>query len=859
MIYQIFTEEVQDSYDIAILIKPNSFDADAMKKYYIDVFEDHGISKDKIIAYSLYYSGGKVKAKEAKEYLAELIPTLEELGVKYIYCADAAYFKILAKQPKAESNLGYKFPVANTEMEVTLGINHGSIKHNPDNFNKLLLSVQTVKDIIDDNFQELGSNIIDTAYYPSDLASIQSALDSLHNYSALTCDIECYSLDIQNTGLGTIAFAIDKNNGVAFSVDFSNKHQPNIPVRNILKEFFKNYQGKLIFHNANYDVKVLVYQLFMTDFTDTKGMLDGIEILTKNIDDTKIIAYLATNSASKPPLSLKYLAHEFAGNYAQDDIKDIRKIPEQTLLKYNLVDTLATWFVYEKHMPDVINENQIDLYNGLMMDSMKLLLQVELTGMPVNPDKVQYAKGVLQKVVDDSFKVLDQFDEVAETLDRLREDAVDAANLKIKREKNKHHVDMPKYQNMTFNPNSGTQLQVLLFEVMELPVLGLTETKQPSTSADIIESLLNHCTEKQKPLIQALIDFSGVKTVLSTFIPVFEAAILHDDGFHYIHGNFNIGGTVSGRLSSSNPNLQNIPSGSMYGHLIKDCFIAPQGMVFCGADFNALEDMVFTLLTKDPNRLKIYIDGFCGHCLRAVTYWPNLMPDINPESVKSVNSIKKLYPVIRQDSKEPSFLLQYGGTFHGLMKNCGFPRDEAMSIEANFHELYKHSDDWVKAKLEKACSTGYVELAFGLKLRTPLLKRSILGNRSTLYEAEAEARTAGNALSGQSYGLLNNRAAIAFMKRVHASKWKYDIKPVALIHDAIYLLIRDDIECVEWVNRVLIEEMKWQDLPELHHEEVKLGAELDLFYPSWAYPIQIPNNASQEVIQQIINKELTND
>lgn len=588
MIYQIFTEEIQDSYDIAILIKPNSFDADAMKKYYIDVFEDHGISKDKIIAYSLYYSGGKVRAKEAKEYLAELLPVLEDLGVKYIYCADAAYFKLLAKKPKAEQYLGYKFPVPNTDMEVTLGINHGSIKHNPDNFNKLLLSVQTVKDIIDDNFEELGSNIIDNALYPDTLDSIQSALDTLLHYPSLTCDIECYSLGIQDTGLGTIAFAIDKNNGIGFSVDFSNNHKPNIPVRNMIKKFFQTYKGNLIFHNANYDVKVLVYQLFMTDFTDTVGMLEGIETLTGQIDDTKIIAYLATNSASKPPLSLKYLAHEFAGNYAQDDIKDIKKIPEQVLLKYNLVDTLATWFVYEKYMPEVINENQVDLYEGLMMDSMKLLLQVELTGMPVNPDKVQYAKRVLQKVVDDSFKVLDQFDEVAETLDRLREDAVDAANLKIKREKNKHHVDMPKYQNMKFNPNSGTQLQVLLFEVMELPVLGLTDTKQPSTGGDIIEDLLNHCSESQKPLLQSLVDYKSVDKILGTFIPAFEKAVLHNDGYHYIHGNFHIGGTVSFRLSSSNPNLQQIPSGSKWSHIIKDCFIAPQGQVFCGADFNAL-------------------------------------------------------------------------------------------------------------------------------------------------------------------------------------------------------------------------------------------------------------------------------
>lgn len=847
MIYQIFTEEPQDSYDIAILIKPNAFDKDALEKYYIDVFEDHGITRDKIIAYTLYYSGGKVKAKEAKEYLEDLLPVLEDLGVKYIYCADAAYFKILAKQQKADANLGYKFPVPNTDMEVTFGINHGSIKHNPDNLNKLKLSVQTVKDIIDDNFEELGSSIINSASYPDNLGDIATTLNSLLSYPSLTCDIECYSLAIEDTGLGTIAFATDQNNGVAFAVDYKTNHRPNIPVRNLLKEFFMNYKGNLKFHNAGYDVKVLTYQLFMEDFTDTVGMLEGIEYLAKDIDDTQIIAYLATNSAAKPPLSLKYLAHEFAGNYAEDDIKDIRKIPLDKLLKYNLVDCLATWFVFNKHYPDVIAENQEDLYHGLMLDSLRLLLQTELSGMPIDLDKVAIAKKTLQKVVDDSFKTFSKFDEILETEEILRERAVEKANLKIKREKNKHHIDMPKYKNMKFNPNSGHHLQILLFEIMELPVLDLTETKQPATGGDVLEKLMFHCSQKQEELIQALLDYNGVNKILTSFIPAFEKAVLHEDGFHYLHGNFKIGGTVSGRLSSNNPNLQNLPSGSKYGKLIKDCFISLPGWVFCGADFNALEDMINTLLTKDTNKMAVYEKGYDGHSLRAYYYWPHKMPDIDPTSVESINSIKHKYPELRQLSKAPTFALTYGGTFHTLMKNCGFSKEEALSIEANYHELYSESDEWVKERLARACTDGYVELAFGLKLRTPLLKRSILGNRSTLYEAEAEARTAGNALSGQSYGLLNNRAAIAFMKRVHASKWKYDIKPVALIHDAIYLIIKDDIECVRWVNEALIEEMSWQELPEIKHDVVKLGAELDL-YPSWSKPITIPNGATEDQI-----------
>ena len=249
-------------------------------------------------------------------------------------------------------------------------------------------------------------------------------------------------------------------------------------------------------------------------------------------------------------------------------------------------------------------------------------------------------------------------------------------------------------------------------------------------------------------------------------------------------------------------------------------------------------------------------DGYDGHCLRAYYYFRDRMPDIDGTSVESINSIKKKYPELRQLSKAPTFLLTYGGSAIGLMKNCGFSEEEAKSIEANYHELYRESDEWVKERLARACNDGYVELAFGLKLRTPLLKQSILGNRSTLHQAEAEARTAGNALSGQSYGLLNNRAAVAFMKRVWASKWRTSIQPVALIHDAIYLLIDDDIECLEWVNKALIEEMSWQELPEIAHDTVKLGAELDVFYPSWENEITLPNNATLQEIKDVIQNHL---
>ena len=189
------------------------------------------------------------------------------------------------------------------------------------------------------------------------------------------------------------------------------------------------------------------------------------------------------------------------------------------------------------------------------------------------------------------------------------------------------------------------------------------------------------------------------------------------------------------------------------------------------------------------------------------------------------------------------------------MKNLGWTEEKAKRIEANFHALYKASTEYIMDRLIQATKDGYVTVAFGLRLRTPMLGRSYLGLDCTPKEVAAEGRTAGNAM-GQSYGLLNNRAAAAFMKRVHASKWRFCIKPVALIHDAIYLLIRNIPECVEWANKVLIEEMSWQELPELQHDTVKIGAALDLFYPNWATPVTLPVGAGIPTIKAVCAKHM---
>jgi DNA polymerase I len=220
-----------------------------------------------------------------------------------------------------------------------------------------------------------------------------------------------------------------------------------------------------------------------------------------------------------------------------------------------------------------------------------------------------------------------------------------------------------------------------------------------------------------------------------------------------------------------------------------------------------------------------------------------------------VNSIKVSYPTFRQDSKAPTFALTYQGTYITLMANCGFARELAQHIEHKYHEVYTVSDKWVQDRLDQACKDGYVTLAFGLRLRTPLLKQVILGTSGTPYEAAAEGRTAGNAL-GQSWCMLNSRAVSGFMKRVRKGKHRLDIKPCSQIHDASYYLIRDDMETLLYTNTHLSYEVSWQDDPLIANEHIKMSGSLAIFYPDWSKSFDIPNTADEPKVKALIKKHL---
>ena len=219
------------------------------------------------------------------------------------------------------------------------------------------------------------------------------------------------------------------------------------------------------------------------------------------------------------------------------------------------------------------------------------------------------------------------------------------------------------------------------------------------------------------------------------------------------------------------------------------------------------------------------------------------------EAVKIINSIAKRYPELRQNSKPVTFSSLYSGTYIAIQEQLGCTEVEAKAIESNYHKMHKVTDDWVDAHIKQASIQGYVPLAFGGRLYTPVLSQVVYG-KTMSYKAHEEKRSAGNALM-QSYCMLTVRAMTEFMQRVRDSKYRLDIRGIATIHDSIYLIVKNNIGCLKWVNDNLISCMAWQELDELKHPSIGFTAECDIHYPDWSKAITIPNGATKLEIMNI--------
>ena len=623
-----------------------------IKKHYYDPFLK--VLGQDVMVCDLFIDRTKKKttAADIKEYLNDLLPHLIDAGIEIILLTNSEYFKVLTKQRKSDATIGDIIPTVTPLLKAAYLPNYGRIFHDPDKTrDKISIALGSVIRHVRGDTSRIGQNIIKTKMYPQTEQEILDALNMLYQMDVdLTCDIEGFSLKHYDSGIGTITFCWNENEGVAFAIDYVplsdpidgvyGQYIPNPKLKKALRRFFEKFTRKIIYHNVAFDVYVLIYQLFMDHLLDQDGLLTGLEVMLKNWDCTQLITYLATNSCAGNELSLKAQAQEYAGNYAQEEIKDIRRIPLPQLLEYNLTDGLSTWFTYKKNHPVMVADDQLWIYENIFKPATIDIIQMQLTGMPINMAKVQAldlqlnqeSQALVQNML--SMSLVQQF------IDYLGDEIIAKKNAKLKK-KQITRADLGKTKDtiVEFNPNSSDQLQKLLYheDFLGLPVVDYTDSKAPATGAETLEKLKFHTNDPGVlSFLDILIEYKASAIIISTFLPAFLKAKQGPDGWHYLFGNFRLGGTASGRLSSNNPNLQNIPASSdqpakkRLAKLIKECFEAPPGWLFVGLDFESLEDKISAVTTRDPEKIKVYTDGYDGHCLRALAYFGDQMPDIEP-------------------------------------------------------------------------------------------------------------------------------------------------------------------------------------------------------------------------------------
>jgi len=341
-----------------------------------------------------------------------------------------------------------------------------------------------------------------------------------------------------------------------------------------------------------------------------------------------LMAYLAKNATTQVSLGLKEVALEYVGNYAIE-IEDVTKYTKREILEYNLIDALGTFYVYDKYFEELATEPYLTIFQP----SIYPLLKMMLTGLPVDSNRVTEVHNILNA----QEKVLrEQIQEntcVIEFTKQLRISTCTAANSQLK----KLVKTVDDFASVEFNPSSHVQLAKLLFGMLELPILDKTKSGAPATGADTLKDLVNHTNDGDiHDLLGFVQELSDVTKINGTFIKAF----MQEKDF--IHGNLKLGGTQSGRLSSNNPNLTNLPAHGSMGKLVKSCVVAPDGWLFAGADYSALEERIGAILSQDPNRVKVYTDGFDGHSMRAHKYFANQMPDI-VEALNKAETAKEFW------------------------------------------------------------------------------------------------------------------------------------------------------------------------------------------------------------------------
>ena len=315
-----------------------------------------------------------------------------------------------------------------------------------------------------------------------------------------------------------------------------------------------------------------------------------------------------------------------------------------------------------------------------------------------------------------------------------------------------------------FNLGSTKQLQHVLFEKMSLPIIKKTPKGAPSTSEDVLQELA-----LEYPLPKKIMEYRGLTKLKNTYTDKLPKMINHRTG--RVHTSYHQAVTATGRLSSTDPNLQNIPIRNEEGRRVRQAFVPREGNKFVAADYSQIELRIMAHLSGDKGLLDAFAHGKDIHKATASEVFGVPLDEVTTEQRRSAKAI--------------NFGLIYGMSAFGLSKQLNIPRNEAQKYMDLYFERYPGVLEYMDSTRESAKEKGYVETVFGRRLYLPDIKASNGARRKGAERAAINAPMQGTA------------ADIIKMAMIKVDDWikknaSDDVTMMMQVHDELVFEIKED-------------------------------------------------------------------
>nr|WP_295379459.1 DNA polymerase I [Pseudoxanthomonas sp.] len=276
----------------------------------------------------------------------------------------------------------------------------------------------------------------------------------------------------------------------------------------------------------------------------------------------------------------------------------------------------------------------------------------------------------------------------------------------------------------SFNLDSPKQLQALLFDELKLPAVLKTPTGQPSTNEEALEAIAD-----QHELPRVILEYRGLAKLRSTYTDKLPEMVNPETG--RVHTSYHQAGAATGRLSSTDPNLQNIPIRTEDGRRIRKAFVAPPGRKLIACDYSQIELRIMAHLSEDPGLVRAFESGADIHKATAAEVFGRTLEEVTGNE--------------RRAAKAINFGLMYGMSAFGLARQLGIGRGEAQDYIALYFSRYPGVRDFMERTRQQAREHGYVETVFGRRLYLEYINKGTQGQRAGAERAAINAPMQGTA------------------------------------------------------------------------------------------------------------------